>query len=140
MTSGIAGRRRRTAVSVSLPVTSRDPVEQLDRAVDALYQVNRALPKTALSREELIALGGLLIQISGALLTLTDLLSAPTRPYDHARLRRAATNATPAQRPPSATSLLRDCRDGYLAAHRSARALHTDLRRCPRAGSPERTG
>ena len=132
MTTGVSGHRRRTAVSVSLPVTSSDPVEQLDQIVETFHQVNRALPKTVLGREELIAVGGLLIQISGALLTLTDLLSVSTHQHDRARLRRADTDTTPIQRLPVATSLLRDCRDGVLAAYNSARAFHADLRRCSR--------
>ena len=139
MTAGISSHRRRAAVSMSLPVTSNDPVGQLDRVVEAFHQVNRALPKTVLSREELIALGGLLTQINGALLTLTDLLSTPARHYDRARLLRAGPDPTPAQ-PPAATSLLQDCRDGYLAAYTSARAFHADVRRYPRAGSPRGTG
>lgn len=83
MTTRISGRRRRTAVSVSSPVNADDSVDQLDRIVEILHQVNRTLPKTVLGGEELIALGGLITQINGALLTLTDLLSAPTplRPH-----------------------------------------------------------
>ncbi len=134
MTTGITGHRRRTAVSMSLSVTSSDPVEQLDRVVETFHQVNRALPKTVLGREELIALGGLLTQISGALLTLTDLLGAPAHHYDRTRLRRADTDTTPATRLPAATSLLRDCRDGFLTAYTSARAFHADLRQCLRTG------
>ncbi len=140
MTAGISSHRRRTAVSMSLPVTSSDPVDQLDRVIETFHQINRALPKAVLSREELIALGGLLTQINGALLTLTDLLSVPAHHYDRARLRHADAYATPAQPPPAATSLLRDCRDGYLAAYTSARAFHADLRRCPRAGSRHGNG
>lgn len=131
MTTGL-NHRRRAAVSVSLPVASSDPVEQLDRVVDAFHRVNRTLPKTVLSREELIALGGLVTQISGALLTLTDLLSAPAHHYDRTRLRRVDTDASSAQRLRGAVSLLRDCRDGFRAAYTSARAFHADLRRCPR--------
>lgn len=132
MTTGLSHHRRRTAVSVSLPVASSDPVEQLDRVVDAFHRLNRALPKTVLSQEELIALGGLLTQISAALLTLTDLLSAPAHHYDRTRLRRVDTDAMPAQRLLAAVSLLRDCRDGFLAAYTSARAFHADLKRPPR--------
>ncbi len=132
MTTRLSHPRRRTAVSVSLPVASSDPVEQLDRVVDAFHRVNRTLPKTVLSVEELIALGGLLTQISGALLTLTDLLSAPAHHFDRTRLRRVDTDAMPAQRLRAAVSLLRDCRDGFLAAYTSARAFHADLRRSPR--------
>ncbi|HKR48084.1 MAG TPA: hypothetical protein VJT72_00650 [Pseudonocardiaceae bacterium] len=137
MTNGISNRRRRTSVSMSSSVTNSDPVDQLDRVVDAFHQVNRTLPKKVLGHEELIALGGLLTQVSGALLTLTDLLSAPAHHYDRTRLLRAGTNGPPAQQPPvpGATGLLRDCRDGYLAAYTSARALHADLRRCSRAPS-----
>jgi hypothetical protein len=51
-----------------LPITSSDTVDLLDRAVEIVHQINRALPNTALDREELIAVGGLLTQISGALL------------------------------------------------------------------------
>lgn len=134
MTTGITRQRRRTAVSVSLPITTNDPVDQLDRVVEILHQVNRALPRTVLGREELIALGGLLTQVSSAMLTLTDLLSAPAHHYDRAQLRRANTESTPTQRQPAATSLLRDCRDGYLVAYTSARAFHAGLRRCPWTG------
>lgn len=130
MTTRMPGHRRRTAVSMSSPVTSSDPVEQLDRVVDTFHQVNRTLPKTALGREELIALGGLLTQISGALLTLTDLLSVPAQHYDRTRLQGDDTTST--KRLPAATSLLRDCRDSFLAAYTSARAFHADLRQCLR--------
>ena len=134
MTTGISRQRRRTAVSVSLPTTTNDPVDQLDRVVEILHQVNRALPKTVLGREELIALGGLLTQVSSALLTLTDLLSGPTHHYDRAQLRRANTKTTPTKPQPAATSLLRDCRDGYLVAYTSARTFHASLRRYPWTG------
>jgi hypothetical protein len=134
MTTGITRQRRRSAVSVSSPITTDDPVDQLDRVVEILHQVNRALPKTVLDREELIALGGLLTQISGALLMFTDLLSAPAHHCNRAQLRRADTEVTPTQQQPAATSLLRDCRDGYLAAYTSARTFHADLRRCPWTG------
>ena len=110
-------------------------MEQLDRVLETFHHVNRALPKTVLGREELIALGGLLTQISAALLTLTDLLGAPAHHYDRTRLLRADTDATPAERLPAATSLLRDCRDGFLTAYTSARAFHADLRRCLRTGA-----
>ncbi|MGH3822792.1 MAG: hypothetical protein ACRDRA_08160, partial [Pseudonocardiaceae bacterium] len=82
MTAGISSRRRRSAVSLSMPVTSSDPIGQLDRVVEILHQANRALPGTALGCKELTALGGLLTQISSALLALTDQLSAPTQRYD----------------------------------------------------------
>jgi hypothetical protein len=140
MTNRIFGQRRRTVVSMSCSVTSNDPVEQLDRVIEAFHQVNRALPKTVLGREELIALGGLLTQISAALLTLTDLLGAPAHHYDRTRLLRTETGTTPAKRLPATTSLLRDCRDGFLAAYTSARAFHADLRRYPRNGPHQGTG
>lgn len=129
MTTGVSGHRRRSAVSVSLPVASSDPVEQLDRVVETVHHVNRALPRTVVGREELIALGGLLIQVSAALLTLTDLLSVPTQHYDRTRPRRTDTDTTPATRLPAATSLLRDCRNGVLATYTSAREFHAALRR-----------
>jgi hypothetical protein len=130
MTTGISKHRRRTAVSRSYAVTTSDPVELLDRVLETFHQVNRALPKRVLTREELVALGGLLTQVSGALLTLTDLLNAPAHHYDRTRVLHANTDTTPAARPPAATSLLRDCRDGFLMAYTSARAFHADLRRC----------
>ena len=106
-TGGISGHRRCSAVSMSPAVASSDPVEQLDRLVEAFHQVNRALPQTVLGREELIAVGGLLIQITDALLTLTDLLGAPAHHYDRTRLLRAGADVTPAKRLPAATNLLR---------------------------------
>jgi hypothetical protein len=140
MTTGISSRRRRAAVSVSLPVVNSDPVEQLDQIVETFHHVNRALPRTVVGREELIALGGLLIQVSGALLTLTDLLSVPAQHCDRTQLRRADIGTTPATRLPAATGLLRGCRDGVLAAYTSARAFHADLRRRPRTGARRGTG
>jgi hypothetical protein len=133
MTNGLSGRRRRTAVSVLLPVASSEPVEQLDHAIEAIHRINRALPKTVLGREELLAIGGLLTQVSSALLTLTDLLSAPAHHYDRTRLRRTDAGTTSTQPPAAATKLLQNCRNGYLAASNSARAFHADLKRCPRA-------
>jgi hypothetical protein len=124
MTTEIPGNRRRAAVSV----TSSDPISQLARAAETFQRVNRALPSVVLNREELIALGGLLTQISGALLTLTDLLSAPAYRCDRPRLRRANAGATPTLTPPAAPRLLRNCRDGYLAAYAHARAFHDHLR------------
>ncbi len=114
-----------------MSVTSSDAVALLDRVLEAVHQVNRALPKAVLGREELIALGGLLTQIGGALLTLADLMSAPIHHYDRTRLR-ANTHTTAAQPPPAASRLLRECRDGFLAAYPAARAFHAALRRCPR--------
>lgn len=134
MTTRMPGHRRRTAVSVSLPVTSSDPVELLDRVIETFHHVNRTLPKTVLGREELIALGGLLTQISAALLTLTDLLSIPAHHYDRTRPQ-VDNDTTPATRLPAATSLLRDCRESFLAAYTSARAFHAALRQCLRGGA-----
>ncbi len=132
MTTGVTGDRRRAAVSVSSPVISSDPVEQLDLIVETVHHVNRALPRTVLGREELLAVGGLLIQLNGALLTFADSLSAPVHHHDRRRLRRTDADGTPVQRLPVATGLLRDCREGFLAAYTSARTFHADLRRCPR--------
>jgi hypothetical protein len=75
MTNNVSKRRRR-ALSLSMPSMSSDPIAQLTRVIEIFHLVNRALPTTVLEREELITLGGLLAQVSGALLTLTDLLSA----------------------------------------------------------------
>lgn len=108
MTTGVSGRRRRTTVSF------------------------------VIDREELIALGGFLTQISGALLALTDLLNSSAHHFDRTQLRRAHPDTTLAERRPTAASLLRDCRDGYLAAYTSAQALHADLRRCPADPSTRR--
>ncbi|MGH3905379.1 MAG: hypothetical protein ACRDTE_14495 [Pseudonocardiaceae bacterium] len=121
----LCGRpRRRAEVSLSSPDASSEPVEQLDRAVEIIHRVTRALPGRVLSREELIALGGLLTQISGALLTFTDLLIAPVHHYDRTRTVRAETAVTT-----QATLLLRECRDSYLAAGTSAREFHADIKR-----------
>ncbi|MGH4026652.1 MAG: hypothetical protein ACRDRV_18935 [Pseudonocardiaceae bacterium] len=114
MTYGIAGHRRRATLSVSSPVDNNGPIEHLDHVVDILNKINRALPLNALGRAELTAIGGLLTQISSALVTVTDVLSAPVQDCDRTR---------------AATRLLRDCRDGYVTAHTSAQALHADLKR-----------
>ena len=90
---------------------NRDPI---------LNKVNRVLPLTALRRAELIAIGGLLTQISGALVTVTDVLGAPVQDCDRTR---------------TATRLLRGCRDGYVAAHSCAQAFHADLKRGARTPS-----
>jgi len=128
MTTEASGYRGRAAVSI----TSSDPISQLTRAVEAFQRVNRALPNVALDQEKLIALGGLLTQASGALLTLTDLLSVPAHRCDHTRQRSVNVNGTSAARPPAAPRLLQDCRDGYLAAYIHARKFHEHLRRCSR--------
>lgn len=114
MTYGITGHRRRATLSVSSPVGNNGPIEQLDHVVDILNKVNRALPLTGLGRAELIAIGGLLTQISDALVTVTDVLGAPAQHHDRTR---------------AAARLLQDCRDGYVTAHTSARAFHADLKR-----------
>jgi hypothetical protein len=114
MTNGITRHRRRATLSISSPVHGSDPIEQLDHVADILNKVNRGLPLTPLGRAELIPIGGLLAQISGALVTVTDVLSAPVQDCDRTR---------------AATRLLRDCRAGYLAAHSCAQALHADLKR-----------
>ncbi|MGH4014787.1 MAG: hypothetical protein ACRDSL_12860 [Pseudonocardiaceae bacterium] len=128
MTDGLMSRpRRRAEVSLSLSETSTEPVEQLDRAVEILHRVTRALPETVLSREELIALGGLLTQISGALLTFTELLIAPVHHYDRTRVPAGNTDAKTPNRH-TTTSLLRDCRNSYVDATASARAFHADIK------------
>jgi hypothetical protein len=75
MTNKVSRRRRRD-LSLSMPSISNDPITQLTRIIEIFQLVNRALTTTALGREELITLGGLLTQINGALLALTDLLSS----------------------------------------------------------------
>ncbi|MGH3814611.1 MAG: hypothetical protein ACRDUV_19550 [Pseudonocardiaceae bacterium] len=117
--------RRRSEVSLSSPEASSGPVEQLDRAVEILHGVSRALPETVLSPEELIALGGLLTQISGALLTLTELLIAPVHHYDRTRVPDENTDI----KTPTAATLLRDCRNSYIDASAAARAFHADIKR-----------
>lgn len=114
MTYGIAGHRRRATLSISSPVDNNDPIGQLDHVVDILNKVNRAMPLTGLGRAELIAIGGLLTQLSGALVTVADVLGAPMRDCDRTRV---------------AARLLRDCRDCYVAARTSAQAFHADLKR-----------
>lgn len=136
MTTGISGHRRRAAVSVSSPFNSSDPVEQLALIVETVHHVNRVLPRAVLGREELLAVGGLLIQLNGALLTFADLLSVAVHHHDRTRRRRTDAHGTRVQRLPVATGLLGDCRDGFLAAYTSARALHADLRRCSRTSTP----
>lgn len=82
MTNKVSKRRRR-ALSLSMPVTSSDPINQLTQVIEIFHLVDRALTTTVLGREEMINLGELITQISGALLTLTDdLRSAFTEYYD----------------------------------------------------------
>jgi hypothetical protein len=129
MTNGISSRRRRAAVSLSVSVTSGDnPADQLDHVVGVLHQVNRALPKAVLGRNELTVLSGFIIQISSALLALTDLLNVPPHYDECTLLRDRNTDTTAAQPPPAITTSLHHCRDGIRTAHTVARALHTDLR------------
>lgn len=132
MTAGISSRRRRSAVSLSMPVTSNDPIGQLDRAVEILHQANRALPGTALGSKELTALGGLLTQISSALLALTDQLSAPAQRYDRAQLHCASVDPGRTPRPLAVAGSLQNCRDGIRATYLAARAFDADLRQCLR--------
>lgn len=119
-------QRRRREVSLSSWETSSEPVEQLDQAVELIHRVTRGLPENALTRDELVALAGLLTQLGSALLTLTDLLLAPVQHYD--RIRSATGAESPAERP-QAGILLRECREGYLAAATSAREFHACIRR-----------
>jgi hypothetical protein len=136
MTAGISNRRRRSAVSLSMPVTSSDPIGQLDRVVEILHQANRALPGTALGRKELTALGGILTQISSALLALTDQLSAPTQRYDRVHWHGASSDSGGVPRPPAVASSLQSCRDGIRATYLAARAFDANLRQCLRATRP----
>lgn len=132
MTAGISSRRRRAAVSLSMPVTSSDPIGQLDRVVEMLHQANRALSGTALGSKELTALGGLLTQISSALLGLTDQLSAPTQRYDRAQMHGGSIDSGGTVRPPAVANSLQNCREGIRATYLAARAFDADLRQCLR--------
>ena len=87
-----------------------------------IHAVSRTLPTAVLDRDELIALGGLLTQISGALLTLTERLTAPVHHYDRTR----ATDPAGLGR---AILLLRKCQNSYQAANASAREFHAEIRR-----------
>lgn len=131
MTDRLISRpRRRADVSLSWPSQELHggPVEQLDRAIECIHQANRALPGTALSREELVALGGLLTQASRALLSLTELLIAPVHHSERTRSHTGGPGA-PAPNQQTATTFLRDCRSSYLDAANSARAFHANLKR-----------
>ena len=128
MTDGSSSRRRRAAVSLSISATSSDPITQLGWVVETFQQVNRALSTTALGRTELIALGRLLAQISGALLALTDQLSVATQHYERAQLHRALTSATGPSRCVAAGNSLQSCRDGIRATYLAAQAFRADLR------------
>ncbi|MBV9013020.1 MAG: hypothetical protein JO272_13400 [Pseudonocardiales bacterium] len=76
-----------------------------------------------MGHQELIALGGLLAQISGALLALTDQLSAPTHRYDRIQQRRARTDASGEPEPVAASSTLQNCRDGLRTTYAAALAV-----------------
>lgn len=115
--------RRRAEVSLSSPEVSNEPVEQLDQVVELLHRLTRGMSARALGPEELIALGGLLTQISAALLTFTDLLIAPVQHHERSRA------VTTAAQGPTASALLRDCRNNYQAAGLAARSLHAGLKR-----------
>lgn len=121
----LCGRQRlRREVSLSARETSGEPVEQLDRAVELIHGITRGLPASVLTGDELVALGGLLTQISNALMTFTDLLIPPVHHY--VRTRQALQ---PEVYSGEAVALLRDCRSNYLAAGTSARKFHAQLRR-----------
>jgi hypothetical protein len=128
MTDGFSSRRRRSAVSLSISATSSDPITQLEWVVETFHQVNRALSAAALGHAELITLGRLLTQISGALLTLTDQLSVATQHYDRTRLHRAYTGAAGPSRCVTAGNSLQNCRDGIRATYLAAQAFSAHLR------------
>jgi hypothetical protein len=130
LTSGISSRRRRrVAVSLSAPAPSGDPIDQLDRIVEIFHQVNLALPKSMLGHKELIALGGRLAQISGELLTLIDVLSAPAYYDERTRMGRGDTGVTAVPRSSTVIGSLRECRDGIFAAYTASRAFRAGLGR-----------
>ncbi|HET9255017.1 MAG TPA: hypothetical protein VFO16_07425, partial [Pseudonocardiaceae bacterium] len=121
--------RRRAAVSLSMSAAaSGDPITQLDWVVETFQQVNQALSKTALGRSELIALGGLLAQISGALLVLTDQLSAATQHYDRTQAHRPWASGAGPSRCVTAGSALQGCREGIRATYLAAQAFRADLK------------
>ncbi|MGH8628303.1 MAG: hypothetical protein ACREYC_24575 [Gammaproteobacteria bacterium] len=105
-------------------LTTPDPASQLDQMLEACHRVNQALPGLVLGREELIALAGLLTQVSSALVRTTEVLAVSVQYQDRVRRGRAVP-ATPA---------LWNCRDGYQTAYRSARDLHAGLKRRVDAG------
>jgi hypothetical protein len=125
----VSGRRQRRGVSLSAPGVSGALGEQLSRVSEILDRVNRTLPRrTVTGREELSALGGLLTEISGGLVTLTNLLSASAHHYDRTQVPRAGTDTTASEHRPAPFGLLRDCQDACAAAHAAARAFHAELR------------
>lgn len=129
----VSGPRRRAEVSLSCPEMSSEPVGQLDQAVELLHRVTRGLSARPLGPEELIALGGLLTQISGALLTITDMLTAPVQHYSRARTGGADSAAA---HKPTAGTLLREARNSYHVAGLAARSLHAELKRAGSGPAP----
>ncbi|HEX2301735.1 MAG TPA: hypothetical protein VHH34_25065 [Pseudonocardiaceae bacterium] len=116
-------------MSLSSWETGGEPVEQLDRAVELIHRVTRGLPESALTRDELIALAGLLVQLGSALLTFTDQLLAPVQHCDRTRSATPAETTTETPTDEQAEALLRECRRSFLAATTSARELHARIRR-----------
>jgi hypothetical protein len=122
--------RRRRPVSLSAPSAGVvpagvEPAEQLDRAVEVIHRANRALAAAVPERDELVALGGLLTQISGALGTITERLLTSVHRHDRGS---AINNCPEGIRSQTAADLLRDCRNSYRAACASALALHAHLK------------
>jgi hypothetical protein len=105
----------------------REPVEQLDRAVEIIDHLARTLPVTIPDREELVALAGVLTQLGRALHTLTDRLIDPLHHDDRARTPCPGAEATPNPCCHATTRLL-ECRASYASASTSARALHAVLK------------
>lgn len=130
--------RRRRRVSLSAPALTTEPVGHLDHATEMIHRTTRSLAAIVPDHDELIALAGLLTQISGALLTLTELLTTSTHQGDRTPTGEDSTDAT---RTPTAADLLRDCRNSYLTAHATARAAHAHLKHPETSGNdhhPER--
>jgi hypothetical protein len=126
VTRGIYDRRRR-AVSLSMPVTSNDPIEQLNLVIQTFQGVNQILKATVLGREELIALGGLLTPITHALVTFTDLLDTHADRSSRTHPPRPDSDTTAI---PAASTSLQHYRDGLLAASTAAQTLRAELKRC----------
>jgi hypothetical protein len=123
-------------VSLSSPEPTGEPVEQLDRAVEIIDQVTRALPDTFADREELVALAGVLTQLGRALHTLSDRLIDPVHHDD--RTRSSCPGGVTTPYPCHATEQLLNCRTGYAYASTSTRALHAILRQKLGAKAPWR--
>lgn len=115
------------ATALSPPEPPREPVEQLDRAVEIIDHLARTLPVTIPDREELVALAGVLTQLSRALHTLTDRLIDPLHRDDRAGTPCPGAEAAPNPCCHAATQLL-ECRTSYASASTSARALHAALK------------